>query len=236
MSHHLRQWLFSVLRKLVLDNAFKFIRRSIRGLLILYAILRRQFRGRRPPGKGSGGSVTFTSQTISSGLSYTDASGACTCAGDITSHTQQQQPLPTPGHNRFLNFADDSVISPSYAPGSTHPHLIPGSNASRSSQDLGMVSVEACTLHNVSNHHLSSASPPSEDPLRGPSPDPSDVQAAPLRASPIPSLDLAIPAGQIPHISRFALSSAHPMIVPIAPMAFQRYERNVVMHVHVFIT
>jgi hypothetical protein len=227
MSHHLRQWLFSVLRKLVLDNAFKFIRRSIRGLLVLYAILRRQFRGRRPPDKGSGDSGTPTPHTISSGLPYTDASGACTCASVITGHTQQQQP----GHNRSLGFADDSIISPSYEPGSSHPHLIPGSNA----QDPGAAPVEAYALHNVSTHHLSSASPPSEDPLRGPSPDPSDVRAAPLRASPIPSLDLAIPAGQIPRISRPALSSAHPMIFPIAPMAFERYERNVVMHVHPFV-
>ena len=94
--------------------------------------------------------------------------------------------------------------------------------------------MEEFTLHNVSNHHLSSPSPPSEDPLRGPSHEMVDVQAAPLRASPIPPLDLAIPAGRIPGTSPPSLSSTHPRIFPIVPIMFERYGRNVVMHVHVF--
>ena len=234
MSHHSRQWLFSILRRL-LDNPF--IRRSIRGLLALCSILRRQFQGRRPLDKGSEDGATLTSQTISSGpgLPYTDASGTCTSASVIFSHTQpQQHPLPMSGHNRFHGFVNDSVMSPSYVPESIHPHpyLIPGSNASHSSQDLGTVPMEEYALNNISNHQLSFQPPLSEGPQSGPGPDAVDIQTDPLRASPVPSVDLAIPAGQIPGISRPALSSAHPRIFPIAPMAFERYDRNEIMHVY----
>jgi hypothetical protein len=230
MSHHSRQWLFSILRRL-LDNPFT--RRSIRGLLALCSILRRQFLGRRPLDKAGDG-ATFTSQTISSGPEL-PSSGACTSASVIFSHAQpQQQPLPMSGHNRFHGFVNDSVMSPSYAPESIHPHpyLIPGSNASRSSQDLGTVPVEEYALDNISNHHLSFPPPLTEGLQSGPSPDAVDIQTDPLRASPVPSVDLAIPAGQIPGISRPALSSVHPSILPIAPMDFKRYDRNKVMHVY----
>ena len=231
MLHHSRQWLFNVLRKLVLDNPF--IRRLIRGLLVLYSILRHRFRGRRPSNEGSRDGATFPPQSVRSGLPCTDASSTCTSTGITSSPIRKQQPPQTQSHNPYLGLVGDPSISPSYAPGSLHQSLLPEENTSRSSQDLGILSMEEYTAQtrNVSDRHLSSPPSPSEDTARGPSPNATILRAASPSPEPILSLDPTNPTVRAT-ILRPDLSSAHPGIFPIAPMAFERRSRNVPMHVH----